>query len=68
MKFLEQIMYAEQLISEDFGVSTSLFDAAFWNNNRYYYINVENQILLMKYNHTILISVSPIITIYPLMS
>lgn len=39
--FLEQIMYAEQLTSADFGVTTGLFDSSFWNNNRYYYINVE---------------------------
>ena len=39
--FLEQIMYAEQLTSADFGVSTGLFDAAWWNANRFYYINVE---------------------------
>ena len=39
--FLEQIVYAEQLTSADFGVTTGLFDSAFWNNNRYYWINVE---------------------------
>ena len=39
--FLQQIMYAEQLTSADFGVSTGLFDSSFWNNNRFYYINVE---------------------------
>lgn len=40
-EFLEQVMYAEQLTSADFGVSTGLFDAAFWNYNRYYWVNVE---------------------------
>jgi hypothetical protein len=39
--FLEQIMYAEQLTSADFGVSTGLFDASFWNYNHYYWVNVE---------------------------
>ena len=39
--FMEQIMYAEQLTSADFGVTTGLFDAAWWNANRYYFINVE---------------------------
>ena len=39
--FMEQIMFAEQLTSADFGVTTGLFDAAWWNANRYYYINVE---------------------------
>ena len=38
---MEQIMYAEQLTSADFGVTTGLFDSAWWNSNRYYYINVE---------------------------
>ena len=39
--FMEQIMYAEQLTSADFGVSTGLFDAGWWNANRFYFINVE---------------------------
>lgn len=39
--FLEQVLYSEQLTSADFGVSTGLFDASFWNYNRYYWINVE---------------------------
>lgn len=39
--FIEQVNYAEQLTSADFGVTTGLFDSAFWNNNRYYWINVE---------------------------
>lgn len=39
--FMEQIVYAEQLTSADFGVTTGLFDASFWNYNRFYYINVE---------------------------
>jgi hypothetical protein len=34
-------MYAEQLTSADFGVSTGLFDAAWWNHNRFYWVNVE---------------------------
>ncbi len=40
--FLEQIMYAEQLTSPDFGVSTGLFDASFWNYNSYHWVNVEH--------------------------
>lgn len=39
--FMEQIVYAEQLTSADFGVTTGLFDASFWNYNRFYYINIE---------------------------
>jgi hypothetical protein len=38
---MEQIMYAEQLTSSDFGVTTGLFDAAWWNANRFYFVNVE---------------------------
>jgi hypothetical protein len=40
-EFLEQIIYAEQLTSADFGVSTGLFDASYWNYNRFYWVNVE---------------------------
>jgi hypothetical protein len=36
-----QVVYAEQLTSADFGITTGIFDSAFWNSNRYYYINVE---------------------------
>ena len=39
--FIEQVQVAEQLTSADFGVSTGLFDASWWNSNRYYFINVE---------------------------
>lgn len=40
-EFLEQVNYAEQLTSSDFGVTNGLFDAGFWNYNRYYWVNVE---------------------------
>jgi hypothetical protein len=46
--FMEQIVYCEQLTSADFGVTTGLFDAAFWNSNRYYYINIERSNLTDK--------------------
>jgi hypothetical protein len=39
--FMEQVNYAEALTSADFGVTTGLFDAAYWNYNRFYWINVE---------------------------
>lgn len=39
--FLEQLMYAEQLTSADFGITTGLFDASYWNYNRFYWVNVE---------------------------
>ena len=38
---MEQVVYAEQLTSADFGVTTGLFDAGYWNYNRFYYINIE---------------------------
>lgn len=46
--FLEQIVYAEQLTSADFGVTTGLFNAAWWNYNRYYYFNIERSNLTDK--------------------
>ncbi len=39
--FLEQVMQAEQLTSADFGVSTGIFDASWWNYNRAYWVNIE---------------------------
>lgn len=46
--FLEQIVYCEQLTSADFGVTTGLFSAAWWNSNRYYYVNIERSNLTDK--------------------
>ena len=39
--FLEQLVYCEQLTSCDFGVTTGLYDASFWNYSRFYWVNVE---------------------------
>jgi hypothetical protein len=39
--FMEQLIYNEQLTSADFGVTTGLFDAGYWNYNRFYWVNVE---------------------------
>ena len=39
--FIEQIQSCEQLTSADFGVNCGLFDQSWWNNNRYYFVNVE---------------------------
>jgi hypothetical protein len=39
--FLEQLVYCEQLTSADFGVTTGLFDAGYWNYNRFYWVNIE---------------------------
>jgi hypothetical protein len=46
--FMEQILYCEQLTSADFGVTTGLFDAGWWNFNRAYYINIERSNLTDK--------------------
>jgi hypothetical protein len=46
--FLEQLIYCEQLTSADFGVTTGLFSAAWWNSNRYYYVNIERSNLTDK--------------------
>jgi hypothetical protein len=40
-EFIEQVNYAEQLKSSDFGVTHGLFDAGFWNYNHYYWVNVD---------------------------
>ena len=39
--FIEQIQSCEQLTSADFGVNTGLFDQSWWNNKRFYFVNVE---------------------------
>jgi hypothetical protein len=47
-EFLEQVNYAEQLTSADFGISTGLFDAGWWNYNRFYWVNVERSSIVDK--------------------
>ena len=39
--FIEQINLAESLTSSDFGVSCGLFNQAYWEMFRHYYINIE---------------------------
>ena len=39
--FLEQVNLAEQLTSSDFGVSTGLISQAYWEQNKWYFVNVE---------------------------
>ena len=39
--FLEQVNLAEQLTSADFGISTGLFNQNYWENSKWYYVNVE---------------------------
>ena len=39
--FLEQVNLAEQLTSSDFGISTGLINASYWENSKWYYVNVE---------------------------
>jgi hypothetical protein len=54
--FMKQIMYAEQLTSADFGVSTGLFDAAWWNADRFILLMLKALILLINCSPAILIS------------
>jgi hypothetical protein len=41
--FLEQVNLAEQLSSSDFGISTGLIDQNYWENSKWYYVNVERE-------------------------
>jgi hypothetical protein len=38
--FLEQVHLAEQLTSSDFGVFTGLIIQNYWENSKWYYVNV----------------------------
>jgi hypothetical protein len=37
---LEQVNLAEQLLSSDFGVSTGLISQGYWENSKWYFVNV----------------------------
>ena len=39
--FLEQVNLAEQLTSSDFGISTGLINQNYWENSKWYFVNVE---------------------------
>jgi hypothetical protein len=39
--FLEQVNLAEQLTSNDFGVSTGLISQGYWEASKWYFVNVE---------------------------
>ena len=39
--FLQQVNLAEQLTSSDFGVSTGLISQAYWEQSKWYFVNVE---------------------------
>ena len=39
--FLEQVNFAEQLMSSDFGVSTGLINQGYWEMSKWYFRNVE---------------------------
>ena len=39
--FLEQVNFAEQLTSSDFGVSTGFFNQGYWEMSKWYFVNVE---------------------------
>ena len=39
--FLEQVNLCEQLSSSDFGISTGLINQNYWENSKWYFVNVE---------------------------
>ncbi len=39
--FLEQVNLAEQLTSSDFGISTVLINQNYWENSKWYFVNIE---------------------------
>jgi hypothetical protein len=39
--FLEQVNLCGQLTSSDFGISTGLINLNYWENSKWYYVNVE---------------------------
>ena len=48
--FIEQISLAEQLTSSDFGITCGLFNQQYWENFRYYFVNVERSATADKLN------------------
>jgi hypothetical protein len=39
--FLQQVNLADHLTSSDFGVSTGLISQGYWENSKWYFVNVE---------------------------
>jgi len=48
--FVEQVNLAEQLTSSDFGISTGLINQNYWENSKWYYVNVERGNAAVKLN------------------
>ena len=48
--FLEQVKLAEQLTSSDFGISIGLINQNYWENSKWYYVNVERGNAAVKLN------------------
>jgi hypothetical protein len=48
--FLEQVNLAEQLTSSDFGISTGLINQNYWENSKWYFVNVERGNVADKLN------------------
>jgi len=48
--FLEQVNLAEQLTSSDFGISIGLINQNYWENSKWYYVNVERGNAAVKLN------------------
>ena len=62
--FLQQINLAEQFTSSDFGVSTGLISPAYWEQSKWYFVNVERGNIADNYNLVILTYHLPIIVTY----
>ncbi len=52
-ELIEQVNYAEQSTCSDFGVTNGLFDAGFWNFNRFIRLMLNDLILQINYRHQI---------------
>ena len=48
--FLEEVNLAEQLTSSDFGISIGLINQNYWENSKWYYVNVERGNAAVKLN------------------
>jgi hypothetical protein len=43
---MQQVARAESLTSSDFGITTDLFGQSWWEYNRFYYVNIDDEILM----------------------
>ncbi len=45
---MQQVARAESLTSTDFGITTGLFGQAWWEFNRFYYVNIDRSAIADK--------------------